>query len=43
LEYLQPDFVHILMEGRIVKQGGFELAVQLEEQGFDAFRSEATA
>jgi len=43
LEYLQPDFVHILMEGRIVKQGGFELAVQLEEQGFDAFRSEVTA
>jgi Fe-S cluster assembly ATP-binding protein len=43
LEYLQPDFVHILMEGRIVKQGGFKLAVQLEEQGFDAFRSEVTA
>ena len=36
LDYVRPDFVHILSAGRIVKTGGPELAVQLEEQGYEA-------
>ncbi len=35
LEYIIPDFVHVLYEGRIVKSGGKELAVELEEKGYD--------
>jgi Fe-S cluster assembly ATP-binding protein len=38
LSYLTPDRVHILLDGRIVKSGGPELARTLDEQGFDAFR-----
>ena len=37
LDYLQPDVVHILMEGKIVKSGDSDLAVTLENEGFDAF------
>ena len=36
LEYVQPDFVHVLADGRIVKTGGPELAHQLEEEGYEA-------
>ena len=36
LDYVRPDFVHILSAGRIVKTGGPELAVQLEAQGYEA-------
>ena len=35
LNHIQPDFVHIMLEGRIVETGGPELALQLEEQGYD--------
>ena len=35
LDYVKPDFVHILMSGRIVKSGGPDLALQLEEGGYD--------
>ena len=35
LEYIVPDFVHVLYQGRIVKSGGKELALTLEEQGYD--------
>ena len=35
LEYIIPDFVHVLYEGRIVKSGGKELAIELEEKGYD--------
>jgi len=35
LNYIQPDFVHVLADGRIVKEGGKELAVELEEKGYD--------
>ena len=38
LDYLQPDRVHILIDGRIVASGGPELATQLEEEGYDAWR-----
>lgn len=36
LDYIKPDVVHILADGKIVKSGGPELALQLEEQGYDA-------
>lgn len=35
LEYIVPDFVHVLHEGKIVKSGGKELALELEEKGYD--------
>lgn len=35
LEYIQPDFVHVLYNGKIVKSGDKSLALQLEEQGYD--------
>ena len=35
LNYIVPDFVHVLSGGRIVKEGGKELAVELEEKGYD--------
>ena len=35
LNYIQPDFVHVLADGKIVKEGGKELAVELEEKGYD--------
>ena len=34
LNYIVPDFVHVLSEGRIVKSGGKELALELEEKGY---------
>jgi len=39
LEHLQPDAVHILIDGRIVDSGGMELAEKLEAEGYDAWRS----
>jgi Fe-S cluster assembly ATP-binding protein len=38
LSQLQPDFVHLLIEGRIVTSGGPDLARQLEEEGYEAWR-----
>lgn len=35
LDYIVPDFVHVLYDGRIVKSGGKELALELEERGYD--------
>ncbi|MEJ7617735.1 MAG: Fe-S cluster assembly ATPase SufC [Pyrinomonadaceae bacterium] len=35
LNYIVPDFVHVLYQGRIVRSGGKELALQLEEKGYD--------
>ncbi len=43
LEYIVPDFVHVLFEGRIVKSGGKELAMELEEKGYDWIKDEVTA
>jgi len=39
LEHLQPDRVHILIDGRIVDSGGMELAERLEEHGYESWRS----
>ena len=36
LEYIKPDFVHIMRDGKIVQTGGQELAVRLEKEGFEA-------
>jgi Fe-S cluster assembly ATP-binding protein len=38
LDYIKPQFVHVLMEGRIVLSGGPELALQLEDRGYDFVR-----
>ena len=38
LEYIVPDFVHVLYKGKIVKSGGKELALELEEKGYDWLR-----
>ena len=41
LEHIKPDVVHILVDGEIVQTGGPELARQVEEDGYDSFRSPA--
>jgi len=43
LNYITPDKVHVLAEGRIVKSGGKELALELEARGYDWLREPATA
>ncbi len=40
LNYITPDYVHVMVDGRIVRSGGPELALQLEEQGYDWVRGE---
>ena len=40
LDYIVPDFVHVLFDGKIVKTGGKELALQLEEKGYDWIKEE---
>lgn len=40
LDYIVPDFVHVLYDGRIVKTGGKELALELEEKGYDWIKKE---
>ena len=40
LEYIVPDVVHVLMDGKIVKTGGKELALELEEKGYDWLKEE---
>jgi Fe-S cluster assembly ATP-binding protein len=41
LDYITPDVVHIFMHGRVFTSGGPDLAVRLEEEGYEAFRSSA--
>ena len=41
LHYVKPQFVHILLDGRIVRDGGSELVEQLEREGYDWLRDEA--
>ena len=43
LDYIAPDFVHVLYKGRIVKSGGPELCTQLEEKGYDWIKKEVDA
>jgi Fe-S cluster assembly ATP-binding protein len=41
LDYIVPDFVHVLYNGKIVKSGGKELALELEQKGYDWLKSES--
>jgi Fe-S cluster assembly ATP-binding protein len=43
LNYVTPDYVHVLAGGRIVKSGGKELALELEARGYDWIEEEARA
>jgi Fe-S cluster assembly ATP-binding protein len=43
LDYVEPDFVHVLSEGRIVRSGDKTLAQQLEDKGYDWVREAASA
>jgi len=43
LDYIVPDFVHVLYKGRIVKSGTKELALELEEKGYDWIKEEVSA
>jgi Fe-S cluster assembly ATP-binding protein len=43
LDYIVPDFVHVLYDGRIVKTGGKELAQELEKRGYDWIKEEVEA
>ena len=43
LGYVRPDFVHIMLDGRIVREGGAELADELEEKGYEFVREEVAA
>jgi Fe-S cluster assembly ATP-binding protein len=40
LRYIKPDHVHVMINGRIVRSGGMELATELEEKGYEGIRSE---
>src|SRR5690606_15651485 len=42
LEYIVPDYVHVLYKGKIVKSGTKELALELEEKGYDWIKDEVT-
>jgi Fe-S cluster assembly ATP-binding protein len=42
LRYIKPDFVHVFVDGRIVKEGGPELAHELEAKGYETLRAEIT-
>ena len=43
LDYIVPDFVHVIMDGKIVKSGSKELAYELEEKGYDWIKEEVKA
>ena len=38
LNYIKPDFVHVLINGQIIKSGGPELAIELEKNGYESFK-----
>lgn len=43
LDYITPDVVHVLMDGKIIETGGPELAARIEEQGYDGYRQNVSA
>jgi len=43
LNYIVPDVVHVMMDGRIVKTGDHKLALELEERGYDWLKEEVGA
>ena len=43
LNYIEPDYVHVMLDGRIVKTGGKDLALELEARGYAEYQEEAAA
>jgi Fe-S cluster assembly ATP-binding protein len=43
LRYIKPDFVHVFIDGKVVEQGGPELADRLEDEGYDRYLASAPA
>jgi Fe-S cluster assembly ATP-binding protein len=43
LNYIRPDSVHVLVNGRIVRDGGSELALELEKNGYDEYLTDESA
>ncbi len=43
LDYIEPDYVHVMSDGQIVKTGGKELALELEESGYDFLKDDSLA
>jgi Fe-S cluster assembly ATP-binding protein len=43
LNYIEPDHVHVMVDGKIVRSGGPELAHQLEDEGYEEYRKETAA
>jgi len=41
LDYIVPDHVHVMVQGRIVRSGGKELALELEEKGYEGYEIDA--
>jgi Fe-S cluster assembly ATP-binding protein len=41
LDYITPDFVHVLVDGKIVRSGGAELALELEDKGYSTSEADA--
>ena len=41
LDYIEPDFVHVFLDGKIVESGGPELAAKIEDAGYESYRAEA--
>jgi Fe-S cluster assembly ATP-binding protein len=39
LEYIVPDHVHVMVQGRIVRSGGKQLALELEEKGYESYEA----
>jgi Fe-S cluster assembly ATP-binding protein len=39
LDYIVPDHVHVMVQGRIVRSGGKELALELEEKGYESYET----
>jgi Fe-S cluster assembly ATP-binding protein len=43
LNYIKPHFVHVMLDGRIVRSGGPEVAAELEEKGYDWLKDQVAA
>ena len=43
LDYIEPDFVHVMREGKIITSGGKELALELESRGYDFLDDKSAA
>jgi Fe-S cluster assembly ATP-binding protein len=41
LDYIEPDYIHVLKDGKIIKTAGVELVAQLEAEGYDGIKDES--